>query len=190
MKKYLFLLLVILLAQAANAQDVIIKINGDEMNARVREITPTQIIYLSADTTDTLSYKIAKSEVFMLRFANGTKEVFHENLPPVAVTANPKDMYLKGRQDARKYYDGQGVMWGSAAAMFMGGPIGPVIIGAIRPRANNNPALAYTALQDKNYVKGYEKQAHNQKIGKAAIGAGIGTAAMFLLVIGMVASMP
>jgi hypothetical protein len=179
MEKYLLILFSFLLAQVAMAQDVIVKINGDELKARVREITTTDILYLSADTTDTLSYKLAKTEVFMVRFANGTKEVFTENLlaETIAKTtiADPAYMYQKGRQDARSYYHGTGALLGSAASVFLAGPVGPIIIGAVKPRARYNKALPAVSLQDPNYVKGYEKQAHNRKIGKAALGFGLGT---------------
>jgi hypothetical protein len=179
MKKYLLILLSCLLAQVAMAQDVIVKINGNELKANVREITSTDIIYLSADTTDTVTYKLAKTEVFMVRFANGTKEVFTENLPSETTAktavADPAYMYQKGRQDARSYYSGTGAMLGSAASVFLAGPVVPIIIGAIKPKAHNNHVLPYTSLQDPNYVRGYEKQAHNRKIGKAALGFGVGT---------------
>jgi hypothetical protein len=179
MKKYLLIVLSCLLAQVAMAQDVIVKINGDELKAIVQEITTSDIIYLSADTTDTLSYKLAKAEVFMVRFANGTKEVFTENLPSETIAkatiVDPAVMYQKGRQDARSYYNGTGAMLGSAASVFLAGPVVPIIIGAVKPRARYNKALPAASLQDPNYVRGYEKQAHNRKIGKAALGFGVGT---------------
>ncbi|MER2996919.1 hypothetical protein [Pontibacter populi] len=179
MKKHLLILLSCLLAQVAMSQDVIVKINGEELKANVQEITTTDIIYLSADTTDTLNYSLAKTEVFMIRFANGTKEVFTENLPSETTNettiVDPVMMYQKGRQDARLHYNGTGAMLGSAATVFLAGPVGPIIIGAVKPRARYNKALPAASLQDPNYVKGYEKQAHNRKIGKAAIGFGVGT---------------
>ena len=187
MKKYLLILLAVLGAQLVMAQDVIVKINGEELQARVLEITTTDVMYLSADTTDTLNYRIAKTEVFMIRFANGTKEVFQENLPgTVAATAtivDPALMYEQGRQDARLHYNGTGAMLGSAASVFVAGPVGPIIIGAVKPRAKNNNMLQPDLAQNPDYKRGYEKQAHNRKIGKAALGFGIGTGAsiMYLL---------
>ena len=145
------------MAQVAIAQDVIVKINGDEIKVNVQEITITDIFYLSADTTDTLNHKLAKSEVFMIRFAN------------------PAMMYQKGRQDARLHYNGNGAMLGSAATVLLAGPVGPIRIGAVRPGARYNKALPAASLQDPNTVKGYEKQAHNRKTGKAALGFGIGS---------------
>ncbi len=177
MKKYLLLLFTVLGAQLVMAQDVIVKTNGEELKARVLEITTTDIAYLSADTTDAVNYKIAKAEVFMIRFANGTKEVFQENLPAntTATIADPALMYQKGQQDARSHYKGTGALLGSAASVLIAGPVVPIIIGAVKPRAHYNKALPAASLQDPNYVRGYEKQAHKRKVGKAALGFGIGT---------------
>lgn len=187
MKKYLLFLICILLVQVVSAQDVIVKINGDEIKGKVTEINLAEVLYQSLDSTDSTNYSILKSEVFMVRFANGTKEVFQENLPVVAETArpiqDPSQMYLQGQQDARSYYRGEGAMWGSAASMFLIGPVGPVVIGAVKPKAYKNPVPTPSVLQDQHYVRGYENQAHKRKIGKAAIGAGIGTAALFALIL-------
>jgi len=184
MKKYLLFILCLVLAQAAMAQDVIVKIHGDELKAKVLEITPTNIIYQLPDAPDSVKQTIAKAEVFMLRYANGTKEVFSENLPSGTIAKpDPAHMYQKGRQDARLHYNGTGAMLGSAASILLAGPVGPVIIGAVKPRAHNNHALPYTLLQDPNYVRGYEKQAHNRKIGKVAIGTGLGVGASVLLIL-------
>jgi len=184
MKKYLLFILCLVLAQTAMAQDVIVKINGDELKAKVLEITPTNIIYLLPDAPDSVKQTIAKAEVFMLRYANGTKDVFTENLPSETIAKpDPAHMYQKGRQDARLHYNGTGAMLGSAASVLLAGPVGPVIIGAIKPRAHSNHALPYTLLQDPNYVRGYEKQAHNRKIGKVAIGTGLGVGASVLLIL-------
>ena len=167
------------MAQVAIAQDVIVKINGDEIKVNVQEITITDIFYLSADTTDTLNHKLAKSEVFMIRFANGTKEIFTANLASETAErttiVDPAMMYQKGRQDARLHYNGNGAMLGSAATVLLAGPVGPIRIGAVRPGARYNKALPAASLQDPNNVKGYEKQAHNRKTGKAALGFGIGS---------------
>ncbi|MEJ8757390.1 hypothetical protein WG947_10305 [Pontibacter sp. H259] len=184
MKKYLFFILCLVLVQTTLAQDVIVKINGDELKAKVLEVTPINIIYQLPDAPDSVKLSIAKAEVFMLRYANGTKDVFSENLPSENATtepvADPAFMYQKGRQDARLYYNGTGAMLGSAASVFLAGPVGPIIIGAVKPKARNNHALPYTSVQDPNYVRGYEKQAHSRKIGKAALGFGIGTGVRIL----------
>lgn len=87
-------------------------------------------------------------------------------------------MYLLGKRDAKQYYTGNGAMWGSAASTLLAGPVGPVVIAVIKPRAKNNMVSDVSYLQDPHYVKGYEKQAHKKKAGKAAIGLGIGSVAL------------
>lgn len=189
MKKYLLVVVCILMVQAAFAQDVIIKVSGDEIKANVLEITLTQIIYSLPDTTLNEKHSILKSEVFMVRFANGTKEVFQENLPLISETADPAAMYLRGQQDARLYYKGEGALWGAAATMILVGPAGPVVIGAVKPKAHRNVVPSHALLADVNYVRGYEKQAHKRKIGKAAVGAGIGTGIMVAFLVIALAGM-
>lgn len=192
MKKILTVIACSMLAQLAFAQDVIVKINGDELKVKVLEITLHEVVYQSPDSVTGINSSIPKSELFMIRFENGTKEVFETNLAgqsdSVTQHYDPAQMFYRGQQDARLYYTGEGAMWGSAASMVLIGPLGPVVIGAIKPKAHNNPVPSHLFLQDPNYVNGYEKQAHKRKIGKSALGAGIGTAAILALVVIMLAS--
>lgn len=80
MKKVLLILMWALLVQVAYGQDVIVKVNGDELKVKVLEINLSAILYQLPDSTQltdsTQVLSIARSEVFMVRFANGTKEVF------------------------------------------------------------------------------------------------------------------
>ncbi len=50
--------------------------NGDELNVKILEIAPFDIKYKKCDSPDGPSYIIKKSTVFMITYANGTKEVF------------------------------------------------------------------------------------------------------------------
>ena len=65
--------------------DVMIKENGEEItNVKVVEITPIEIKYKKGNNLDGPTYSIAKSDVFMIKYANGEKEVFElEAKPPV-----------------------------------------------------------------------------------------------------------
>ncbi|GAB3854619.1 hypothetical protein GCM10028822_24710 [Hymenobacter terrigena] len=78
----LFFLLV-LLAGPAHAQDFLTKRNGDEVAVKVVEITPAEVKYRRADNPDGPLISIWRTDVFMIRYANGTKEVL--NAPPAAV---------------------------------------------------------------------------------------------------------
>lgn len=70
----LFLLLVS--AGALQAQDVLTRQSGEELNVKVVEITPTEISYRRTDNPEGPLITVRKIDVFMIRYANGTKEVF------------------------------------------------------------------------------------------------------------------
>ncbi|SHJ42242.1 hypothetical protein SAMN02745146_3115 [Hymenobacter daecheongensis DSM 21074] len=64
-----------LLALTAQAQDLLTKQNGDEVPVKVLEITPTEVRYKRTDNPDGPLISVRRSDVFMIRYANGTKEV-------------------------------------------------------------------------------------------------------------------
>jgi hypothetical protein len=77
MKKFILILISVFLFTAVNAQDVIFKKNGDEINAKVEEVGVNEVKYKKFDNQDGPMYTLLKSEIFMIKFANGTKEVFN-----------------------------------------------------------------------------------------------------------------
>lgn len=70
--------------------------NGEEVSARVLEITPTEVKYQKCGVTDGPLYIVKKTDVFMIKYANGSKEVFkvESTEPTTNNTSNtPKDKY-------------------------------------------------------------------------------------------------
>jgi len=63
--------------------DELILRNGNEIKVKVLEITPTQIKYKKCDVSDGPLYIANKGDVFMVKFSNGTKEVFKEEASEV-----------------------------------------------------------------------------------------------------------
>jgi hypothetical protein len=75
--RLLFLSLALLLAAGqARAQDLLTKRNGDEVQVKVLEITPLEVKFRRTDNPDGPLISVYKTEVFMIRYANGAKEVF------------------------------------------------------------------------------------------------------------------
>ncbi|MBA3899088.1 MAG: hypothetical protein H0X62_02590 [Bacteroidetes bacterium] len=56
------------------SQDVIIKNDGDEIKALVKEITTTEVKYKRYDNPDGPLIYISKKDVFMIKYENGTVE--------------------------------------------------------------------------------------------------------------------
>lgn len=178
MKVTVILSFMLLFVQRIFAQDIILKRNGEEIPAQVIEIGIDSILYQHPDSVESLQQSIAKADVFMVRFANGTKELIAEatGQQNLVAPSSPEQMYELGRKDAELLYKGKGAMWGSAASSFMFpyGLAGSVIIGVVPPKAANHPVSNINYLADPSYVKGYEDRAKKRKLGKAAAGAGIG----------------
>lgn len=110
--KQFFLLIgfFIALSITLQAQDVLLKKNGDEIKCKVLEVTSSAINYSLPAINDSVKgelQSISKSEVFMIRYENGTKDVF--NAPP------PEPDYAKSavieevvsdniKNEGRKFY--------------------------------------------------------------------------------------
>ncbi|GAA4299195.1 hypothetical protein [Nibribacter koreensis] len=176
MKKQLLLslLLAVLVSFSGFGQDIILKTNGDEFKAKVIEITLSQVLYTLPETKQDSIHALDRKEVFMVTFANGTKEVLNQESPEQAhVPLTPTQMALLGRKDAKLFYKGTSSMWGSTVATLLFFPA-VVVIGAVPPKINAREVSDIKHLSNPHYAKAYKKQAHNRKLGKVAIGAGIG----------------
>ena len=70
-------MITILFAVASNAQDLIIKRNGDEIKSKVMEVNLNVIKYKKFDNINGPTFEILKSDVFIIKYENGTKDVFN-----------------------------------------------------------------------------------------------------------------
>lgn len=80
MKKFLRSLVAILfvaIAQNLCAQDVITLKTGEDINVKVLEVGSADIKYKKADNPDGPSYTVSKNDVFMIKYQNGSKDVFN-----------------------------------------------------------------------------------------------------------------
>ena len=81
---------------SANAQDIITLKNGDEIRARVTEIGTTEIRYKRFENIDGPTIVLARSDVFLIRYENGTRDVINP------ITPNTSTGSTNTRNDARK----------------------------------------------------------------------------------------
>jgi hypothetical protein len=113
MKTYKIILLSVLfsfVASVALAQDLIVKRDAEEIEAKVEEITDTHIKYHKFSNLEGPVYSVAKSEVLMIKYANGEKDVFTSEQPKpstqLAKTTKTEPVYAGGvmSSDGSKYY--------------------------------------------------------------------------------------
>ena len=77
-KIFLFFAILCVSTASAFAQDIIIFRNGGDIQAIVQEIGDLDIKYKRFDNPNGPNYTLKKSEIFMIRYANGSKDVFTE----------------------------------------------------------------------------------------------------------------
>lgn len=195
MTRYFSFILLFMVHYSVLAQDRIVKTSGDEIKARVLEIGLSEIQYRHPDSLQGVIWRIPKAEVFMVQFENGAKEVFESNLPAIQIqeqsSHSPEIMYNLGKEDALKYYSGNGAMWGSAAStmvMFPLGLAGSVAIASTPPKVDARWVSDVSLIGNPAYEKGYREQAHKRKKGKALAGVGIGVGIQLSLIMLLVAS--
>lgn len=70
------------LAAVVSAQDIIIKKNGEEITAKVMEIGTSEIKYKKPGNAEGPLYAIPRSDVFMIKYADGSKDVINDMNAP------------------------------------------------------------------------------------------------------------
>lgn len=86
--KNLFTVMLVLFALSVFSQDFIILKNGDEIEAKVLEIHDNKIDYKRYSNPTGPTYHLNKSEIFMIKYASGDKDIFNasqstkQTIPP------------------------------------------------------------------------------------------------------------
>ncbi|MDR0871874.1 MAG: hypothetical protein LBN27_00195 [Prevotellaceae bacterium] len=100
MKKVLLVFAVICGSVALSfAQDIITLKNGSEIQALVQKIATDEVEYKKFDNPSGPNYTLKKSEIFMIKYVNGNKDIFSpqepvaDKKPQVESTATPKAAY-------------------------------------------------------------------------------------------------
>ena len=84
MKKVLTMLVITFgLGIIATAQDVITLKNGTDINALVQEIGYVDVKYKKFDNPNGPNYTLKKVEILIIRYANGSKDIFSNEEKPV-----------------------------------------------------------------------------------------------------------
>lgn len=109
MQKLLIIIISLHFYNVINAQDIIIQTNGDEIKAKVQEIDDVMIKYHKYENLTGPVYSINKLEVFMIKYENGTKDVFEkkEVKQEISKQEKPKSNENISIERGRYYYQGK-----------------------------------------------------------------------------------
>lgn len=198
------LLAAALVARPARAQtDVILRADGEEVRGRVLAIGPAEVVYVPASAesagagalrpaADTL--RLPSSDVFLVRYANGTREVLARLAAPAAPPEGPAALaglspplrQARGQRDATVHYTRRDAYWGAFGSTLYLGPLLGVVptaaIGNSPVKASNLGAPDPALLTDPDYLRGYREQANRAKSRRAWAGFGTATGLYVLLV--------
>lgn len=191
--KFLFLFVFSFFVFTTWSQDVIIKKDLDEINAKVIKVGINEIEYKKFENPKGPNYSINKNDVMMIKYANGTKDVFaNEKIDQKKVeatkqeikkekTENPQspinndDKCAMGTMDARNLHHkiGQHILLG-----IFTGPLGVIGTAVSSPKPwNNREGMMMikdaNIIRDRDYLHYYEKKARQRNIINTSIGFAI-----------------
>ena len=184
-------MLIIFVSTLCFSQDLITKKTGEDIQAKVLEVGQTEVKYKKSDNLTGPTFSISKSDVIMIRYENGTKDVFvEENKKAATLPAFSVENYLRqGQMDAKRYYKGYkpaatGTLVSSLLIPIVG-LVPAIICSTNEPEEINlnypNPEL----MKNPEYSTGYTQQAHKIKSRKVwtnwGIGLGVNVAALLIL---------
>lgn len=143
MKKAITIFLA-LLCYNAFAQDLITKKDGTDIQAKVLEVTTNEVKYKLFDEPDGATYIARKSEILMVRYESGRKDIFSNNSysslyttnrePVDGITPNMKYKQLKRIYNHKEYEktfaDRYSPAWSGVASFFIPG-LGQMICGEV-----------------------------------------------------------
>ena len=136
------------------------------------------------------------ASVFLVRYANGTREVL-TSPPPPAADNDPTPPALRdlsapqrqqlGQRDAARYYRTSGPFWGALGSTLYLGPLfglaPTAVISSQEVRDYNLKAPTPVLLQNASYAQGYRQQANRIKHRRTWGGYGV-AAGLYVVLIG------
>ena len=192
-KKTTFLLLVTLISFiGVNAQDILTKKTGEDIKAKVLEVTTNEIKYKMFDNLNGPTFVVLKSDLIMLRYENGMKDIFNQtnkvNQSNPSNNTNEDEMGEKGKNDAKVSYTGKnsGAGWTSATTLIMAPLSGAVVafLCSNESPSDENLNISNKELMKNQYYKAaYTEEAHKIKKKKLWKSFGISAAVWVGLVV-------
>jgi hypothetical protein len=170
MKKMFFLFMCLFSLSPIFAQDNIILKNGDELKSKILEVATTEIKYSKFDNPTGPIYTILKSDVFMIKYENGSKDTFAQTEKAKEVDPTNENLFAKGQMDASKYYKGYtGAGAGTLVVSLLSPIVGLVPAIACSSTPPNDANLTYPnsdLMKKTDYYNGYTSKSKRIKSGK------------------------
>jgi len=187
MKQKLFLAIFLCFAVYVSAQDKLIFLTGDTLNARIVKLTKSDVFLTKQGFTDTTI--LSRSVVQKINYQNGTILNLNKPFVPIIGLVKPGDsLYNLGYAHADNYYKKykSAVTGTLITSIFIPyGLIPALICSNHRPEVQNLTFPDINLAKDASYYAGYSDRAYKIKKKKVwtgfAIGSGISVATIIIL---------
>lgn len=184
--RFLFSLILLLSHFVSNAQDIITRKNGEDVQAKVSMVTPSEVRYTLYNAPDSGTIILMKSEILMIRYEDGTKDIFTNEQASIA--SSNIDYCSKGNQDAKQHYRRyKAAGTGTFLTAFFAGPlfglIPAIACSSTPPKDRNLDYPNEELMKNRLYKKCYTEQARKKKANKVWANYGIGVGVLLALII-------
>lgn len=170
------------------SQDVLTLYNGRKIYTKIVEVNTEFIIYKHSTNIKERNKSILLNRVFSIE-SSGQEEVLYKPDPmdPDLFTMEEMRMFIKGEQEAMRFYDNTtlkvvSVLGGMASGYFgffyglIGPPLVTTIVGAFSPNMSRQKVTDPALLSNPDFTEGYSKKVRDYKVRKSIVFGGIGYA--------------
>lgn len=143
------------------SQDIITTKSGEDILAKVLEVNPSEIKYKKYGNDESPLYTILKSDLVMIRYDDGTKDIF------TVAQAPTENMVMKGQRDALLNYTGRnsGATWTGITTVLFSPLVGviPAALCASTDPSDRNLLGDSELMRNHDYKIGYRENARKTK---------------------------
>jgi hypothetical protein len=170
----------------AKSQDVMTLYNGRKIYTKIVEINTEYIIYKHFTDIKERNKSILLVRIFSIE-TGGKEEVIYQPDPlnPELFTVEQMRMFIRGEQEAMRFYDSDATkivsaVFGAASGYFgffyglIGPPLFTTIVGSFSPKTSAMKVTDPALLNDADFVEGYQKKVRDYKVRKSILFGGIG----------------
>ena len=182
------LLFMTLSCKTSLSQDVLTLYNGRKIYTKIVEVNSEFIVYKHSTDIQERNKSILLARVFSIE-SNGTEEVLYkpDAMFPDMFTMDEMRMFIKGEQEAMRFYDNTVlkitcVVLGMGSGYFgvfyglIGPPLVTTVVGAFSPNMSKQKVTDPSLLSNPDFTEGYSKKVRDYKVRKSIVFGGIGYA--------------
>ncbi len=195
MKNIILFILFLCSSNIIKAQDTLSMRSGETILVKVIEVGTTEVKYKKLDNLNGPVFSLLKSDLFVIKYENGTKEDFSSIKKIEEKVVGVENMFVQGQNDAIIHYDGYKTA-GTAVLLSTAFPGYGMLLGITPalltldadPKDENLGYPNLNLMKNEEYAKGYKQKAKQIKRKKVIsnyvsglkIQAGIFVAAILL----------